>query len=120
MCTTAGPPTHRIRLPAALTSRIRSAIWRTSSACGFSLDTADDMKPKSSSSPRGACGGSSTRTPCAPQTTASPARTSLTGTVRTTGRPSCSVTTRPQSISGCRTRSHSRSSRTRVSRFVVE
>ena len=46
------------------------------------------MKPKSSSSPRGADGGISTRTPCAPQTTASPARTSLTGTLRTTaGRP---------------------------------
>jgi hypothetical protein len=99
---------------------MRSAIWRTSSAWGFSLDTDEDMNPKSSSAPRGAVGGSSTRTPCAPQTTASPACTSLTGTVWTTVCPSSSVTTSPQSISGRRTRSHSLSSRTRVSRFVVE
>ena len=47
--TTAGPATHRIRPPSLLTSRIRSAIWRTSSACGFSLDTVELMNPKSPS-----------------------------------------------------------------------
>ena len=119
MCTTAGPPTHRILCPAALTSRIRSAIWRTSSACGFSLDTTEDMKPKFSSSPRAAAGGSSTRTPWAPHTTASPALTSLTGTVRTTVRPRSS-TTSPQSISGAVHPQPLRSSRTKVSRLVVE
>ena len=107
-------------MPSAFTSRIRSAIWRTSSACGFSLDTTEFMNPKFSSSPRATAGGISTRTPCAPQTTASPARTSLTGTVRMNGRPSRSSTTSPQSISARSTGSQSRSSRTKVSRLVVE
>jgi hypothetical protein len=45
VCTIAGPPTHSTFCPAAFTSRIRSAIWRTSSACGFSLETMEDMNP---------------------------------------------------------------------------
>ena len=49
VCTIAGPPTQRIFPPSALTSRIRWAICRTSSACGFSLDdTAEDMNSKAS------------------------------------------------------------------------
>ena len=42
------------------------------------------------------------------------------GTFRTTVRPPWSSTTRPQSISARSTGSHSRSSRTKVSRLVVE
>ena len=32
--------------PSALASRMPSATWRTSTACGFSDDTSDSMKPK--------------------------------------------------------------------------
>ena len=115
----AGPPTQRIRWPAALTSRIRSAIWRTSSACGFSLDTAEDMKPKSSSSPQRA--GGRQLDPDAVR----PAHDRLAGPHvadrhGADDRPPSSSTTSPQSISGRSTGSHSRSSRTKVSRLVVE
>jgi hypothetical protein len=116
VCTIAGPPTHSTRWPAALTSRTRCAICRTSSACGFSLDTDEDMKPNPSLASSSPVAGSSTRTPVAPQTTSSPARTSDTGTVRI----SVPATTRPQSISGRSTGCHCPSSRTRVSRLVVE
>ena len=43
--TTPGPPTQSTFLPSALASRMPSATWRTSTACGFSLDTSDSMKP---------------------------------------------------------------------------
>ena len=82
VCTTAGPPTHRIRCPAALTSRICWAICRTCRACGFSLDTTEFMNSKTLSSAVG-LGSMTTFTPCEPHTTRSPRRTSLTGTVRT-------------------------------------
>ena len=72
VCTTAGPATHRIRPPSPLTSRIRSAIWRTSRACGFSLDTVELMNPKSPSTVLCSRTGSTTRTPLAPQTITSP------------------------------------------------
>ena len=45
VCTTPGPPTHSTFLPAAFASRMPSATWRTSTACGFSLETSDSMKP---------------------------------------------------------------------------
>ena len=45
VCTTPGPPTQSTFLPAALASRMPSATWRTSTACGFSLETSDSMKP---------------------------------------------------------------------------
>ncbi len=83
VCTTAGPTTHRIRLPAERTSRIWSAICCTTNACGFSLDTSEFMNVKPPSSPRVL--GRLTRTPAGPHTTRSPASTSLTGTVRTDG-----------------------------------
>jgi hypothetical protein len=114
VCTTAGPPTQSTFPPSALTSRICSAIWRSSRDCGFSLDTEELMKPNSSV--EWSTTGRTTFTPPAPQTTRCPARTSLTGTVRT--RPSS--TTRPQSISGCSTGTQVAPSRTTVSRLVVE
>ncbi len=66
-------------------------------------------------------GGISTLTPRDPHTTCSPARTSLTGTVRTDIEPVPSVdTTSPQSISGLSTVTQRPSMRTWVSRLVVE
>ena len=61
-------------------------------------------------------GSRMTLTPDAPQTICDPAVTSLTGTVVTAP----SLTMRPQSISGLLTRSHRPSTRTSVSRLVVE
>ena len=116
MCTTAGPPTHSTLPPSALTSRICWAIWRSSSDCGFSLETDELMNSKRSSLLLCSRSGSTTFTPPAPQTTRWPALTSLTGTVRT--RPSS--TTSPQSISGCSTGTQVAPSRTTVSRLVVE
>jgi len=114
VCTTAGPATQSTRPPSALTSRSCAAIWRTSRACGFSLLTVEPMKPHSLV----LCSavGSTTLTPAAPQTIRMPARTSLTGIVRTLP----SATTSPQSISGCSTGTQEPPRRTTVSRLVVE
>ena len=68
--------------PAALTSRICSAIWRTSRACGFSLDTTEFMNSKTLVVARARAGGQhDLARRAAPQTIWSPARTSLTGIV---------------------------------------
>jgi hypothetical protein len=56
-----------------------SATWRTSTACGFSLETSDSMNPK----PPLPAGGSGIATlmPPAPHTTFIPAFTSAIGSV---------------------------------------
>ena len=115
VCTTAGPPTQRIFLPSALTSRICCAIWRTSRACGFSDDTSEFMNSKPPTL-RSIAGSGTTLTPDAPHTSSSPARMSLTAMVR--ARPP--ATTIPQSISGFSTGTQWPPSRTTVSRLVVE
>ena len=79
VCTTPGPPTHSTFWPAAFASRMPSATWRTSTACGFSLETSDSMKPNDPSALVST--GASTRSPEAPQTTCMPARTSAIGSV---------------------------------------
>ena len=56
-----------------------SATWRTSTACGFSLDTSDSMKPNVS--PIALAKGGSTLIPSAPHTTCMPAFTSAIGSV---------------------------------------
>ena len=56
-----------------------SATCRTSTACGFSLDTSDSMKPNEPSAL--VITGTSTRMPDAPQTTCMPAFTSAIGSV---------------------------------------
>ena len=66
--TTPGPPTQSTFLPAALASRMPSATWRTSTACGFSLETSDSMKPNALVGPCPAS-GTVTLMPEAPQTT---------------------------------------------------
>ncbi len=114
VCTTPGPPTHSTFLPSALASRIPSATWRTRTACGFSDETSDSMKPKASL-PLSTT-GAETRMPEAPVTTCMPTFTSDIGRVKI--RPSS--TTRPQSISGFSTSYQRPSSRTRVGRLVVE
>ncbi len=116
--TTPGPPTHSTFLPAALASRIPSATWRTSTACGFSEDTSDSMKPNEP--PACATSGTVTLMPEAPHTTRMPARTSAIGSVWTLVPGPSPSTIRPQSISGLATWIHRPSSRTRVSRLVVE
>ena len=117
--TTAGPPTQSTFLPAALTSRICAAIWRTCRNCGFSLETTEFMNSKTLSS---ACTltGATTLTPRDPQTSRSPALMSLTGTVVTASCSPWPVTTSPQSISGRVTWTQCPSMRTSVSRLVVE
>ena len=76
--TTAGPPTQRILRPSSLMSRICWAIWRTSSACGFSEETSEFMNSKPPAL-RSIAGSGTTFTPLAPHTSWSPVRTSLTG-----------------------------------------
>ena len=71
VCTTPGPPTHSTFLPCALASRMPSATWRTSTACGFSEDTSDSMKPNES--PPLSIDRGCTRMPEAPVTTHVPA-----------------------------------------------
>ena len=61
-----------------------SATWRTSTACGFSLETSDSMKPNEPSALAGT--GTVTLMPEAPHTIRIPARTSAIGSVRTVGR----------------------------------
>ena len=56
-----------------------SATWRTSTACGFSEDTSDSMKPNASALWSGA--GTVTRMPEAPVMTSIPVRTSDIGSV---------------------------------------
>ncbi len=91
-----------------------SATCRTSTPCGFSLDTSDSMNPNLSSTE--ATTGGVTLTPCALVMIRIPACTSDIGMVRTLS-PS---TSRPQSISGLRTATQRPPSRTLVGRFVVE
>ena len=79
MWTTPGPPTQSTFLPAALASRMPSATWRTSTACGFSLETSDSMKPNAPPDWIGI--GTLTLMPDAPQTTFMPVRTSAIGSV---------------------------------------
>ncbi len=113
--TTAGPPTQRILRPSSLMSRICWAIWRTSSACGFSEETSDFMNSKPPAL-RSIAGSGTTFTPLAPHTSWSPLRTSLTAIVRARSP----LTTIPQSISGFSTGTQVPPSRTTVSRLVVE
>ena len=56
-----------------------SATWRTSTACGFSLDTSDSMKPNVM--PDATWDGAATLMPEAPTTTRIPTRTSTMGRV---------------------------------------
>ncbi len=111
---TAGPATHRIRSPRRLVSRMAAATLRTISACGFSLETWDDMNSKTS--PARPRSRGCTRMPRLPTTTGSPLSTSLMGTVR--ARPS--LTTMAQSISGFSTWYQAPPARTWVSRLVEE
>ena len=115
MCTTAGPPTHSTLPPSALTSRICWAIWRSSSDCGFSLDTADDMNSKVSVL-WSRC-GSTTFTPLGAADDLVAGLDVRDGHGADAARPS---TSRPQSISGCSTGTQDAPSRTTVSRLVVE
>ena len=66
-------------MPAALASRMPSATERTSTACGFSLDTSDSMNPNEP--PAFSASGTVTLMPEAPQTTVMPAFTSAIGSV---------------------------------------
>jgi hypothetical protein len=123
VCTIAGPPTQRIFSPRALTSRICAATRRTSSAWGFSLDTALDMN-WNSPEPGLAWATSATRftrTPAAPHTIRSSADTSDIAMVRAeVVACSSSITTMPQSISELVTSIQRPWTRTWVSRLVVE
>ncbi len=112
--TTAGPATTSTFPPRSRAARSRSATLATSSAFGFSEETSEAMNSNIwvSRAVAGAC----TRTPSLPTTTRSPARTLCIGTVSAWPL----RRTRPQSISGLSTGSHSPSTRTAPARLVVE
>ncbi len=105
-------------MPASLASRMPSATCRTSTACGFSLETSDSMKPNEPSA--FSATGTVTLMPEAPQTTFMPAWTSAIGRVRTPRSAPSPSTIRPQSISGFCTSTQCPSRRTWVTRLVLE
>ena len=95
VCTIAGPPTMSTFWPAARVLRIASTTPRTLIDLGFSLETAELMKPNGLIS-RGRSTGS-TRTPAWPTTIGMPTSTRAIATHRAV--PFSRSTTIPQSIS---------------------